>query len=621
MCRGAPPCPPSPEYSVNTPEPAALWQPEEVPITPFSPGPSWTPFSDEEDTFSDIDVSDTEGDIGVPRFKRQRTPSPPPPKTRTLELGESVRSVKRRLDLVEGKLMAAIGANHDGTITADDAGTNDVGRNQLRERDNTPSPRNGGVLGTNLNTQNHGNGISERGGNGLEEQIFPPSLMVSEVSARLAAPNGAPYGDNASFPDSLMGRRPVFERLGPFLGTNPVHEFRGFHTPPVHTAGYGPAGYHSPDNGHTFVPTSAGTLPGPPVNFAHTDDRLHQLQEAVKGLQNQIAAFANPPQGPIRPQAQYAAPGGGPQFGPYNPPLPPGPPPATAAVELPPLFYGGPQVGFQPAAFAPPAAYAQPPQGPIPRTGFNHARLQAPPGPRQSTYPAPFVPIQPARPLLISEFLTVTAVNALKGASHKLLIDNATGSLTVQPDMSGLTTKKIKCPDILAWMKASERIKSVLIAMGAIQGPDYDSYTESCHTLMLDPTCGGHGWSLEVFLEFDNAHRLKQWTTGAAFDVICNLLMANFAAMAAAKTNKPAQTFLDSGTGSRRTGDAKGSRGTPRCYTWWNKGSCDKGPTCAFAKGHKCPCGSTRVHAPGSCPDKPSRAAATGDAAAPDHAG
>ncbi|GAQ78891.1 hypothetical protein KFL_000200430 [Klebsormidium nitens] len=55
---------------------------------------------------------------------------------------------------------------------------------------------------------------------------------------------------------------------------------------------------------------------------------------------------------------------------------------------MPPLVWGGPQVGFQQAAFAPPAAYAPPPQQPVPlvRTGFDHSRLQAaPPAPRQGT--------------------------------------------------------------------------------------------------------------------------------------------------------------------------------------------------------------------------------------------
>jgi hypothetical protein len=55
--------------------------------------------------------------------------------------------------------------------------------------------------------------------------------------------------------------------------------------------------------------------------------------------------------------------------------------------------------------------------------------------------------------------------------------------------------------------------------MGAIQGPDYDRYFDSCMTLLLDPKCGDNGWSLEIFFEFDNAHRLQQWHTGSAFDL------------------------------------------------------------------------------------------------------
>ena len=621
---------PSPICSPG-PTPLRLWQASEQ----LSP-PPFSFFDDDDDTFSDIAVSDSEDAPKLGRFKRRRTPSPEP---------TSRLSVKRRLTFSPvGKptAMAALGGNHDGTITtADDAGNIDtVGRNLFnrRERDATPSPCNGGGLVTPLNPSAPpflGNGFEEGRGNGLPEQsIVPPSQLVSEVAARVGAPDGVPFGSNFQpFQDSLLGRRPVQERLGPQLNTS---QMGGFYTPTA--AGYGHGEYAPPGqqyNNHAFVPTSAGIFPGPTVN--NPDDvRLHQLKEAVKGgreyfekLQNQIDAFNNPTPGPIRPQAQYAAPGGAPQFGPYNPPTYPPQvrqtPQQAAPFEMPPLVWGGPQVGFQQAAFAPPPAYGPPHQGPIPRTGFDHSRLQtaAPPGPRQSTYPGHFVPIQPAKPLLIAEFLSVNAVNALKGAPQKLLIDNSTGSITVQPDMSGTTTKKIKCPDILAWIKASDRIKTALLQIGAIEGPDYDRYKESCYTLNLDPKCGGHGWPLDVFLEFDNAHRLKQWSTGAAFDNICNLMMANYAAMAAAKTTKTAQSFPESGTGSRRTsGGGKGGRDNTRCFTWWNTGQCSQGADCPFARGHKpCPCGSTRAHAPGSCPDKPNRAAAPGNSAAGDNTG
>ena len=626
---GASSRPPSPTYPASPgPTPLRLWQvSEQVPPPPFSP-PIYT--FDEDETFSDIDVSDSEDPLGVGKRKRRRTPSPEPaPRP----------SVKRRLTFPPGggKPMAELGGNHDGTTTTADAGNVDtLGRNLFsrRERDNTPSPHNGGMFITPLNASAPpfpGNGLEDIRGNG-PQPIVPPSVLVSEVATRLAAPNGVPPGENMYFADSLLGRRPVQERLGP-LNSHPVG---GFHTPQA--AGYGHANFEPPiqqHTGHTFVPTSAGVLPGPPVSTPE-DVRLHQLKEAVKGgreyferLQTQIDSFNTPAPGPIRPQAQYAAPGGAPQFGPYR--APPGPPvqappaPQAAPFEMPPLYWGGPQVGFQQAAFGPPPAYAPPAPGPIPRTGFDHSRLQAaaPQGQRHSTYPAPFVPVQPAKPLLISEFLTISAVNALKGAPHKLLIDGSTGSISVQPDMSGVSTKKIKCPDILAWIKASERIKSALLQIGAIQGPDYDQYQESCMTLVLDTKCGGHGWALDVFLEFDNNHRIKQWATGAPMDKICPLTMANFAAMAAAKTNKSAQSFPEAGTGTRRSGAPKGGRGQLRCFTWWNTGTCARGANCQFVKGHKpCPCGSTREHAPGSCPDNPNRSgSATGDAAAADNTG
>jgi hypothetical protein len=143
-----------------------------------------------------------------------------------------------------------------------------------------------------------------------------------------------------------------------------------------------------------------------------------------------------------------------------------------------------------------------------------------------------------------------------------LLFDNTTGSISFQPDMTGGSAKKIKCPDLPAWLKASERIKSALLQLGAIQGPDYDRYQDSCMTLLLDPKCGGNGWPFETFMEFDNAHRLQQWTTGASSDILCPMRMAHFAAMAASRANKSGQSFLDSGNANKRSaGNSRGPRG------------------------------------------------------------
>jgi hypothetical protein len=122
---------------------------------------------------------------------------------------------------------------------------------------------------------------------------------------------------------------------------------------------------------------------------------------------------------PLRPEPQYAAPPG------LVPPVAP-----AAPYGLGPLMGGIPQ-----PAFGPPPAYQMPPPpaapyagapvpappvfwGPFPRTGFDYTRLQmpgapVPPAPRQSTFFAPFVPVQPPKPLLIDDFLTVNAVHAL----------------------------------------------------------------------------------------------------------------------------------------------------------------------------------------------------------------
>jgi hypothetical protein len=121
---------------------------------------------------------------------------------------------------------------------------------------------------------------------------------------------------------------------------------------------------------------------------------------------------------------------------------------------------------FQPGAFAPPSTYynpftpnggpAPPAGGPFPRTGFHPgpARPTGPGARRPGTFPPPsslapneFVPVQPAKPLLIDDFFSVNALNALKMAPHKLLVDPSGGSILLQPapDMSGaMSTKKAK---------------------------------------------------------------------------------------------------------------------------------------------------------------------------------
>jgi hypothetical protein len=175
-----------------------------------------------------------------------------------------------------------------------------------------------------------------------------------------------------------------------------------------------------------------------------------------------------------------------------------------------------------------------------------------------------FIPVQPAKPLLINDFHSLNALNALKPAPGKLMVDSQGTRFYVQTNLSGVGTKNIKCPDLPAWLKASNKIKAALITMGAIQGPNYDRYVDSCMTLLLDPKCGRNGWSLEIFFEFDNAHRLQQWHIGSAFDVICPLRMAHFAAMSASSKLSP--TFLgDSGTKKRtRSAPSSGLASPPR---------------------------------------------------------
>jgi hypothetical protein len=70
-----------------------------------------------------------------------------------------------------------------------------------------------------------------------------------------------------------------------------------------------------------------------------------------------------------------------------------------------------------------------------------------------------FVPVQPAKPLLIDDFLSVSAISAAKTAPHKVLVDSTSGSIVLQPaDSTGLNYKKVKCPDIPSWMAAADRI-------------------------------------------------------------------------------------------------------------------------------------------------------------------
>jgi hypothetical protein len=175
---------------------------------------------------------------------------------------------------------------------------------------------------------------------------------------------------------------------------------------------------------------------------------MREFMQNIEAQRQPPAPMASvAPPGPIRPQAHYGAPLGA-QFAPQRPPAAPGYMPAPAP----------PMGGFPAAPFAPPPAYppaAPPPAygptaaGPFPRTGFDFTRLQAPApqGDWPSTFLSPFVPVQPHKPLLIDDLLTVNAVNALKFAPNKLLIDNATGYISFQPDISGVSTRKIKRPD------------------------------------------------------------------------------------------------------------------------------------------------------------------------------
>jgi hypothetical protein len=174
-----------------------------------------------------------------------------------------------------------------------------------------------------------------------------------------------------------------------------------------------------------------------------------QLQSRVDELQASLTSvgLGAPPQlmppvgpvSPVRPVAQYAAaPVSAPHaFAPYVPPPGVSLPLVAPGSLAPPSQVGGaplpgapPQYVFQPGAFAPQSAYfnpftadggpAPPAVGPFPRTGFHPGPRPTGPGarrastfpPQSSSFADEFVHVQPAKPLMIDDFLSV---NALKG--------------------------------------------------------------------------------------------------------------------------------------------------------------------------------------------------------------
>jgi hypothetical protein len=56
------------------------------------------------------------------------------------------------------------------------------------------------------------------------------------------------------------------------------------------------------------------------------------------------------------------------------------------------------------------------------------------------------------------------------------MVDSTEGAIFGQPDLTGVSTNKLKCPNLPAWLKASDKIRTTLQSMGAIRGPDYDRY-------------------------------------------------------------------------------------------------------------------------------------------------
>jgi hypothetical protein len=192
----------------------------------------------------------------------------------------------------------------------------------------------------------------------------------------------------------------------------------------------------------------------------------------------------------------------------------------------------------------------------------------------------------------------------------------------LQPaDSTGLNYKKVKCPDIPSWMAAADRIKWVLVNSEAIRGMDYDAYVRRCLQLMMDPKCGGNGWPLAIFFEFDNARRIDQWSTGAPFDSIDPMRVAHFSALAAQAqvvSTNPSSTTSGTNFRSGATSDAGQKRKSdfPRrpkedweknCFEWNRSGHCTKPQPCHYIRSHKCKhCGSAAEgHAPKYCPQNP----------------
>jgi hypothetical protein len=147
---------------------------------------------------------------------------------------------------------------------------------------------------------------------------------------------------------------------------------------------------------------------------------------------------------------------------------------------LPLIYRSAPQPFYQPYSGGAPVASAG---GLFPRTGLQSVLggPTAAPICRPSTYPISltqvgmdgFIPVQPAKPLLIHDFLSLNALNALKSAPEKLMVDLQGIGIYVQTDLSGVGTKKMKCPDLPAWLKASDKMKAALAfkLWGPSKGP------------------------------------------------------------------------------------------------------------------------------------------------------
>lgn len=361
--------------------------------------------------------------------------------------------------------------------------------------------------------------LPENGGENSNDRILAPPPAVHPYYGREHVP-----GNGLAPPPYPWGRRNVHDRLGPIPPIN--------NQPNVYAAfvggngnGQDPFPFMPLDmsNGPShFVPTAGGYVPGPPVSsvppvpsmaaplppfvplgYDPSLDRNLRMLDVMQGMQDQmqqmqremlvmrhgnatVPASVSPappivpgpppaPPGPIRPQVQYAAPVGAPQFARFVPAPPSGyAPRLSAAPPLPPMppagfpghsILGAPPMGGPAAPFAAPG-------GPFPLTGgaFDYPRLQAPApvGLRPDT----FSPVQPSKPLLIEDFLTVNIVKALQnGAPQKLVMDGVTGAISALPDMSGgVVTRKMRCPDLPAWLKASDRIIHCLVTNGCDSG-------------------------------------------------------------------------------------------------------------------------------------------------------